>query len=464
MVVRIMVFDKIKSFVIQKRLAQLRKKVSIISPSELAQLIPKLTWEKIRKVQKYNLMKTLEHAAEHSPFYRGKLSPLTNNLSLSTAFSSFKSIQWFTTPEAVSQKPEQFLAIPPSEVTAIHFSAGTTGDNKKIYLSKEDLGKIPVNYSLGFLNCGLTTQDVAQIMYSYGIWQLGSLYEEALRRLGILCLPVGNHVNFQKQESFIEEFGTSIITGTPSYVYNLAREIDLSSEARDRMKAILLGGERLSSKRRTIIESKLGGEVFMGYGLMEFGGGIASECKAHEGYHLFSNVLPEIVDLKTGNPVAEEEYGELVLTTLDREAMPLIRYRTGDITRFIEGDCECGLALLRIDEIKGRVDDRITIGTAEKYYPIVFDNLFDTIEEVTDYQLEVLRENGKDVLKLKVLTENPSKQLSEKITSKIYEITSLQLDIEKTQTLKEPQIEFIDNIAWAEGKRKRVIDRRVETF
>lgn len=458
-----MVMDKIKSFVIQKKLAQLRRKVSTITPSELNQLIPKLTRRKIREVQSYNLMKTLKHAAEDSPFYREKLAPLTNNLSLSNIFSSFKKIQWFTTPEAVSEKPEQFLAIPPSEVSAIHFSAGTTGANKKIYLSKGDLSKIPVNYSLGFLNSGLTTQDVAQIMYSYGIWQLGSLYEDALRRLGILCLPIGNHVNFQKQKSFIEEFGTSVITGTPSYVYNLAQAIELSREARERMKVILLGGERLPAKRRTIIESKLGGEVFMGYGLMEFGGGIASECKMHEGYHLFTNVLPEIVDLKTGEPVENEEYGELVLTTLDREAMPLIRYRTGDITRFIEGECACGLKLLRIDDIKGRVDDRLTIGTAEKYYPIVFDNLFDTIEGVKDYQLEISRENGKDVLKAKVLAENPSKRLSKEILTKFYEITSLQLDIKKTQTVEEPQIEFIDNIAWREGKRKRVIDRREDT-
>ncbi|MCK5298867.1 MAG: phenylacetate--CoA ligase family protein, partial [Candidatus Heimdallarchaeota archaeon] len=236
-------------------------------------------------------------------------------------------------------------------------------------------------------------------------------------------------------------------------------ECDLPQKNKDKMKAILVGGEGLPEHRRKIIEERLGGEVYINYGLNEVGGGIGSECRIHNGYHVFPTVHLEIVDPKTGEHVDIEEYGELVVTTLRREAMPLIRYRTGDITRMIDGECDCGLKLPRIDHLKGRADDKVVIGAAEKYYPINFDLLFDSIPEVKDYWIEISTKNEKDALMTYVLTDKPTKKLEEKIIEKFYTLDSIKIDIETTKTLNVPEVVFIDKLPKG-GKRRRLVDKR----
>lgn len=365
----------------------------------------------------------------------------------------------FTYPKEVSGCSKSFLSVPLSNVAAYHFTAGTTGKRKLIYVTRKDLDLIVYNYSLGLMTNSLDTNDVAQIMYSFDIWQLGLIFQEAFRRIGVKAIPTGNLISFQEQQNFIEEYGVNVLAATPSYVYQLARAVDLKGSARENMKAIMLGGEDLSNHRRGIIQSSLGGEVFLGYGLMELGGGVASECKMHNGYHISTTVVPEVVDVKTGETVEKEEYGELVLTSLDREAMPLIRYRTGDTTRFIDGVCECGLKLPVIDYIKGRLDDRVTLGTAEKYYPVVFEELFEDVEEIIDFQIEITTINGRDDLTIRVYTEKASKDLEDEIKRKILSVNSLKIDIEKTKTINPPKVIFTKQLNH-QNKKKTIFDNR----
>ena len=310
------------------------------------------------------------------------------------------------------------------------------------------------------INCGMNETDIAQIVYSYGVWALASHIQDAARLIDVIVLPTGNYMNFQGQKKFIEEFETTVIFGTPSYVYNLAKEAKLSEKSKKRLKAILMGGEGLPEHRRKLIEEKLGGEVFLNYGLNEFGGGIGSECKAHSGYHIYPGSILEIVNPKTGELVEDGEWGELVLTSLTREAMPLIRYRTGDISRIIVGDCECGLKLPRIDYIRGRADDRVIIGAAEKYYPIVFDKLFDSIKEVQDYWIEITKDDEKDTMNIFILTKNDTKGLEQKIIDKLYTLDSIKIDIEVTKTVNEPKIIFVEELPNKNIKRRRLVDKR----
>ncbi|MEM2110057.1 MAG: AMP-binding protein, partial [Candidatus Odinarchaeota archaeon] len=365
----------------------------------------------------------------------------------------------FTNPEDVSRNPMSFLSVPLTDIVGFHFTAGTTGKRKLLYVTKEDLDLIVYNYSLGFLWSGIGQSDIAQIMYSFDIWQLGLLFQDAFRRLGVKTIPTGNLITFREQQNFIEEYNVSVLAGTPSYIYQLARAIDLQNSVRERVKAVMLGGEGLPKTRREYIQDRLGGEVFLGYGLMEIGGGVASECSMHNGLHISTTVIPEIVDIKTGERVGVEEYGELVLTSLDRYGMPFIRYRTGDVTRFIDGVCDCGLILPRIDYIKGRLDDRVTLGTAEKYYPIVFEELFESIEEVIDFQIEVTGVDGRDGLKILVKADKPSKDLERKIIGKLYSVSGLRNDIEKTKTINRPKIVFTNQLE-NYPKRKIIIDKR----
>ena len=387
------------------------------------------------------------------------LSPLLPGLNLRNAYSAIDKLP-FTPSEDIKNKPEEFLTIPKEEIAAYHFTAGTSGARKTIYVSKNDLDLINYSYSLGYIFAEIDRTDVVQIVYSFGIWQLGELVRDALNRIGIVSLPTGNYLDYEEQKNYIEQFGTSVLVGTPSYIHNLAQEINLSQASKKRMKAVLLGGEDLSNTRRKVIEENLGGEVFLNYGLMEVGGGVGSECKSHRGYHIFPSVHLEIIDPKTYEPVGDHEFGEIVLTTLNREAMPLIRYRTGDISRLISGDCDCGLKLPILDYIKGRIDDRITLGTAEKYYTEDFDKLFDDIKDIKDYQIFVTRDKGRDLLKISIATNKTSEDLRRKILEKLYSIPSIQLDVFQTKTIQEPEITFINKFSDQKEKRRRLVDKR----
>jgi len=420
--------------------------------------IEKYDSKKLALLKKYYIINSLKHIAKNSLYYKDKLPPQIRDIRFNNALDIFPKLP-FTTSTEVSENSEQFLAIPKEDVVNIHFTYGTTSGKKTIYNSRWDMKQINHSYTLGFINCGITESDIAQLVYSFGVWGLAENIQRSLLGLGIVTLSTGNYINFQEQQQFIEKFGTTVIFGTPSYVYNLAQECDLPQKNKDKMKAILVGGEGLPEHRRTIIEERLGGEVYINYGLNEVGGGIGSECRLHNGYHVFPSPHIEIVDPKTGEPVDTEEYGELVATTLTREAMPLLRYRTGDMTRMLDGDCDCGLKLPRIDYLKGRADDKVIIGAAEKYYPINFDLLFDPIPEIKDYWIEISTKNDKDALLIYVLADKPSKKLEEKIIETCYSLDSIKIDIETTKTLNEPEVVFIDKLPKG-GKRRRLVDKR----
>ncbi|MFW9922882.1 MAG: phenylacetate--CoA ligase family protein, partial [Candidatus Thorarchaeota archaeon] len=437
--------DGLKSVIIENRLNKQFKQLSKPDIEYVKKQIEKIKFKRLAVAKKHNFIKSIKHTALNSPYYRDKISEIVKDINYNNALSKLPQLP-FTTSKEVSDNSEIFLAIPKEDVAGVHFTYGTTGGKKTIYNSKKDLNMINFSYTLGFINCGLTTKDVVQIMYSFGIWGIATYISNALSNIGILTLPIGNYCSFQEQQYYMEKFNTTTMFGTPSYVYNLSKEINLPEKNKEHMKAILVGGEGLPKHRREIIEQRLGGELFLNYGLNEFGGGIGSECKAHNGYHIFTNTYHEIIDPKTGDPVEKEEYGELVLTSISREAMPLIRYRTGDITREIEGECDCGLRLPRIDYLKGRADDRVIIGTAEKYYPIVFDKLLDPIKEIKDYWIDVIRENDKDSININVLTNKPSEDLRQTIIEKIYTNDSLRIDITTTKTVNEPNIIFQEEL------------------
>ncbi len=454
-----MTSQKILTYFINRKLLRFKRWIDNLNLTKVRRKMFSVNIKYIELSKKVNAVNILRHSAKNSPYYRKTLPKYIQNLNRKNVYSILRKLP-FTTSAAVSENSEQFLAIPKSKVVSVHFTYGTTGNKKTIYNSKKDLYRIKYSYALGFLNCGLDTSDIAQIVYSYGVWALASHIQDALRTLEIVVLPTGNYLNFQAQKKFIEEFDVTAIFGTPSYVYNLAKEIDLSEQGKKTMKTILMGGEGLPEHRRKVIEERLGGEVYLNYGLNEFGGGIGSECKAHNGYHVFHNSILEIIDPQTGELVEDGKWGELVLTTLNREAMPLIRYRTGDISRIIVGECECGVKLPRIDYIKGRADDRVIIGAAEKYYPIVFDKLFDSMKEIQDYWIEIIREDERDTMKVYILTKNGSKGLEQKVIDKLYSLDSIKVDIETTKTLNKPQIIFIDKLPNNNIKRRRLVDKR----
>ncbi len=454
-----MTSQKILTYIINRKLLGFRRMIDKQNIAKVSRKISSVGIFYVELSKKVNAVNILKHSAKNSPYYRKTLPDLIQNLNRKNVYFILRTLP-FTTSADVSKNSELFLAVPKSKVVSIHFTYGTTGNKKTIYNSKSDLYRLKYSYVLGFINCGIESSDIAQMLYSYGVWALASHIQDALRAIEIIVLPTGNYMNFKGQKKFIEEFGTTVIFGTPSYVYNLAKEIDLPEESKEKMKAIMMGGEGLPEHLRKIIEEILGGEVFLNYGLNEFGGGIGTECKAHNGYHIFPSNILEIINPQTEELVEDGEWGELVLTSLSREAMPLIRYRTGDVSRIITDECECGVKLPRIDYIRGRADDRVIIGAAEKYYPIVFDKLFDSMKEVQDYWIEIIREDERDTMQVYILSKNGSKDLEQKVIDKLYTLDSIKVDIETTKTLNKPQIIIVDKLPNNNIKRRRLVDKR----
>ena len=453
-----MPFNRLLTFVINHRMRRFVRKLGRADHESVMRRIRKLNPMVLSLLEKYYLVTSLKHAAKNSHYYQRKLPELIRGLTLNSAQAVIKTLL-FTTPLELSESPKPFLAIPEEDIANIHFTYGSMGKKKVIYNSKRDMTYIDYSYMMGFIHCGIDHRDIAQIVYSFGIWGLAENILRALQNLSIVTLSTGNYLNFQEQRQYLENFKVTCLFGTPSYVYNLAKEIELSEESKKRMKAILVGGECLPEHRRKFIEERLGGEVFINYGMNEAGGGIGSECSEHNGYHIMSTCFCEIIDPETGEEVEDGEFGELVLTTTRREAMPLIRYRTGDITRKLTDKCPCGLILPRLDYLKGRVDDRLVIGAAEKYYPIDFDLFLDPFDEIKDYWIEVVTENDRDTIVSYIYTDSPTEKLRQSIIEKFYSLDSIKIDIETTKTVNVPKVVFVKELS-VNNKRRRLIDKR----
>ncbi|NHJ84445.1 MAG: phenylacetate--CoA ligase family protein [Asgard group archaeon] len=454
-----MVLDNIIYRIVGNRVKKIRKELGNLNIKKIRRDIYKINEKQIDLIKRYNAVTILRYCAKNSPQYKEQLNKIINTINFNNVFSKITEMP-FTTPVELNQNPKQFLAVPESEIKTYHFTYGSTGKKKLIYLSKHDLNLINYMYVLGFIHAGVKEDDIAQIVHSYGIWQLAETMQMALSTLGVICLPIGFYVSFEEQQRFMEEFNVTLLFGNPSYVFNLAKELKLSADVKERMRRIFVAGESLPKHRRKFIEKNLGGEVYLSYGLMEVGGGIGSECKYHNGYHVFPNVYCEIINPKTGLLVENGEYGELVITTLGRQAMPLIRYRTGDITRILNDKCDCGLNLPMIDHIIGRADDRVIIGTAEKYFPRNFDEVIDQIDEVKDYWIEITKQDDQDQLSVYIITDEPSDELKVKIQEKLLAIDTLKMDTEVSKTVNYPEIIFLKDFPDKKEKRQRLIDKR----
>lgn len=298
--------------------------------------------------------------------------------------------------------PLGLQAVPESEVVRIHSSSGTTGTPVIIPYTQKDVD----DWALMFARCyelvGITNLDRIHITPGYGLWTAGIGFQAGAERLGAMAIPMGPG-NTAKQLTMMQDMKSTVLCATSSYALLLAEEIakrDLTDKLH--LRKGVIGSERWGEKMRKRIANELGVQLYDIYGLTEiYGPGIGISCDYECGIHMWDDFFYcEIVNPKTGELVPEGEVGELVITTLQKEGAPLIRYRTHDLTRFLPGECSCGSRYPRIDTILGRTDDMVKVKGVNIFPSQIEEMLCEVDGASSEYQVMIDHLNGRDILTL----------------------------------------------------------------
>jgi phenylacetate-CoA ligase len=361
--------------------------------------------------------------------------------------------------------PYGFLAVEREEVIRLHSSSGTTGNPTVVFHTRRDIDRWANLIARCMYTTGVRRTDVFQNMMGYGLFTGGIGFHYGAERLGVLTIPIGPG-NSRRQIWFLQNLEVTVVHILPSYALRLATffdELGVDPRRDLRLRIAFIGAEPHSEEIRKKIEELYGIKAYNSYGLSEMcGPGVAFECGEQQGLHVWEDQFyPEIIEPATGQRIPDGETGELVLTTLDREAMPLVRYRTRDLTRFVVGPCPCGRTHRRIDRIRGRSDDMLIINGVN-LFPIQIEKTLMAIPEIgNNYLIEIRKENFMDRLEVKVeVGENVFRgtlQELERLQGKVAGALRAELGVTPAVHLVEPS-----SLPVSEGKAQRVYDFREE--
>ncbi|AEE17402.1 phenylacetate--CoA ligase family protein [Treponema brennaborense] len=418
--------------------------------------------EDLRALQLERLRVQVDHALRTS-FYKDRLraAGVTGAQSIKS-LDDLRRLPFTTKTDLREAYPFGMLAVPKDELVRIHASSGTTGTPTVIYLTQRDLDMASDTMARSLAAAGCTKSDTCQNMMTYGLFTGGLGFHYGAERLGMTMIPTGSG-NTLRQIKFMKDFGTTVTHATPSYLLHLHAAIEESGFARSDFawRLAVTGAEPHSEELRCKIQDKLGIEVYNCYGMSELNGpGTAFECVFRQGMHVWEDrYIMEIIDPDTLEPVPDGEIGELVMTILHRDAMPLLRYRTRDLTRVVTEPCPCGRTHRRIARFTGRTDDMLIINGVN-VFPSQIEEVLLKMHGVGANYLIIVEKHG--VLdRLIVQTEVTPEMFADDarvlnaLRDKIKAELSALITINPAVELKEP-----GSMPVAEGKAKRVEDRR----
>lgn len=422
-----------------------------------------LSREELKELQSKRLKELVEYVYHRMPFYREKFDAHNVKPEDIKDITDIQRLPFTYKRELVENYPLKILAVPMEAVVRIHGTSGTTGRSIFSAYTRNDLELWTTVMSRCLWSAGVRESDIVQIAYGYGLFTGGLGFHQAAERIGATVIPTSSG-NTKRQLQIMQDFGTTVLTCTPSYALYLGevgREMGIEFDKLP-LRLGVLGAEPWSEEMRREIEEMLHIDALNMYGLCEIiGPGVACECPYKVGMHINEDYFyPEVIDPTTGEPLPYGETGELVLTTFGKEAMPLVRYRTGDICSIDPEPCKCGRRFVRLSRIKGRVDDMIIV-RGINVFPSQIESVLMSVDGVTpNYQIIVDREKGRlDTLEVRVEVSEAflSDRMSqlEELRQKLEEALESTLGISVDITLVEPK-----SLPRSEGKAKRIIDKR----
>ena len=418
--------------------------------------------DELRRVQGERIRETVERVYFNVPYYRHRMQEAGLGPENILSIEDIVKLPFTTKSDLRDTYPFGMFAVPMSEIVRLHASSGTTGKPTVVGYSRNDISTWSEVMARTLTCAGANRNDFIQIAYGYGLFTGGLGLHYGGEKIGASVIPVSGG-NTNRQLQLMHDFGTTVLACTPSYALYLAEAIEESGINRDelRLKAGVFGAEPWTENMRREIEQKLKIKAIDIYGLSEvIGPGVASECTEQNGLHINEDhFFPEIIDPETLQVLPEGSLGELVFTTITKEGLPLIRYRTRDLTRLHYEKCSCGRTLVRMDKCLGRSDDMLIIRGVNLFPSQIETVLLEMSEIKPHYRIIVDRVNNLDTLELQVEVDEEFFQdkisqlqsLSGKLRDNLESATGLGIKV----TLVEPK-----TIERSEGKAIRVIDNR----
>jgi len=418
--------------------------------------------EQLQALQLQRLKAMVQRAYNHVALFRQRMDDAGLEPADVRSLADVARLPFTVKTDLRDTYPFGLFASPMKDIVRLHASTGTTGKPIVVAYTKEDLGVWENVMMRSFAACGLHAGDVIQNAYGYGLFTGGLGAHYGAEALGATVIPISGG-NTQRQLMVMRDFGATAICCTPSYFLHLidqAQELGINLKELP-LRAGVFGAEPWTESMRRRIEAESGLKAYDIYGLSEIiGPGVAMECECQAGPHIFEDwFYPEIIDLKTGRPLPDGEEGELVLTTLGKQAMPMIRYRTRDITALTSAKCDCGRTLRRIQRIGRRSDDMFIIRGVNVYPSQIETALLKVEGTLPHYQIILTREKDLDQVEVQVEvtreifgdTVGALDQVQRNLGRSIETLTGLHMKVRMVQ----PQ-----TITRSEGKARRVIDQR----
>ncbi len=418
----------------------------------------------LRAHQLERLKWSVKHAYENVPFYKKSFDDAGFHPSQLYSLKDLCCLPFLTKEDMRKAYPFGLFAVGLDRVVRIHSSSGTTGNATVVGYTRNDIEIFSEVVARCLASYGLTQNDVVQVAYGYGLFTGGLGLHYGAEKLGALTIPISGG-NTERQLMLIRDLGTTAISCTPSYALNLADHAEALKPGYDikqtGLRVGIFGAEPWSEQMRNEIENRLGIDAYDIYGLSEvIGPGVATECCAKSGLHVFEDhFYVEVIDPHTGQVLDDGQAGEIVYTSLTKEACPVIRYRSRDITRLYREDCECGRMLVKMEKVFGRSDDMLII-RGVNVFPSQIESVLMQIEGTEPhYQIVVDRKDALDEIEIMVEVNNKvfSDELKvlESLSAKIKSRIRGSLGISPKVKLVEPR-----TIERSIGKASRVIDKR----
>ncbi len=417
--------------------------------------------EELKKLQSEKLVKQVKHVYENVAYYREMMDKKGVKPEDIKGIEDLHKLPFLTKADLRDAYPYGLLAKPLKDCVRIHSTSGTTGKRVVAFYTQHDIDLWEDCCARAIVAAGGTKEDVCQVAYGYGLFTGGSGLNGGSHKVGCLTLPMSSG-NTERQIQFMTDLGATIICCTPSYAAYIAESLKEQGYTPDQipLKAGIFGAEAWTEEMRHNIEEALGIKAYDIYGLTETSGpGVAFECAEQSGMHINEDhFLAEIIDPETGEVLPEGSKGELVFTSLDKEAFPLLRYRTRDICVLSRKPCSCGRTHIKMSKPMGRSDDMLII-RGVNVFPSQIETVLLNEGYQPNYQIVVDRKNNTDTFDVNV-EMNP-----EQFTDTVSGVTELEKSLAaamKTMLGINPAVHLVPpkSIARSEGKAVRVVDKR----
>ncbi len=426
------------------------------------ELIERMGHDEMREIQIKKLRKEAAWAYANVPFYKERFDELGMNPAEIKSLEEWTQFPFTVKTDLRDHYPFGLFAVPKEKLARIHASSGTTGKPTVVGYTKQDLENWAECMARLIVAAGGSSQDIVQISFGYGLFTGAFGLHYGMEKVGAAVVPMSSG-NTEKQIMLMKDFGSTILISTPSYALHMAEVMEEMGVTKDEISLRLgmFGAEGSTEEMRRELEERWGILATENYGLSEvMGPGVSGECYCKKGMHINEDhFLVEIVDPATLKPVPDGQWGEVVITTLSKEALPMLRYRTKDISRIITEECECGRRTRRMEKIRGRSDDMLII-RGVNVFPSQIESVLLNINQVSPYyQLIVTRKGYMDLMEVQVELADAAmldqfqklQELEAEIRHKLRTILGLDAKVR----LVEPK-----SIERTTGKAKHVIDLR----